>query len=93
MPMRNLLWEDRDWTVWDVFPTFDARMRMSGASSDLLVQGWLVFECEVEKRRLGPVPEGWDALPDDDLALLLKSAVPVPRRARRAEGAVPAPAG
>ncbi len=78
--MRILLQDDREWTVWDVFPTFDARVRMSGEAADLLVQGWLVFECEVEKRRLGPIPEGWDALPNDELGKLLESAVPVRRR-------------
>ncbi len=93
MPMRNLLRDDREWTVWDVLPTFDARLRMSGEAADLLVQGWLVFECDVEKRRLGPIPEGWDALPDDALVLLLASAVPVPRRTGDAAGPSPAPSG
>jgi hypothetical protein len=93
MPMRNLLQDDREWTVWDVFPTFDARMRMSGEAADQLVQGWLVFECDVEKRRLGPIPDGWDALPDADLALLLESAAPVPRRAGEVAGPFPEPAG
>lgn len=78
--MRILTWGEREWTVWDVFPTFDARMRMTGESADLLVQGWLVFECEAEKRRLGPVPDGWDALADDELGTLLDSAVHVQPR-------------
>jgi hypothetical protein len=57
------------------------------------VQGWLVFECDVEKRRLGPIPDGWDELPDHELALLLESAVPVRRRADEEEGTLPEPAG
>lgn len=93
MPMRMLLHDEREWTVWDVFPTFDARVRMSGEAADLLVQGWLVFECDVEKRRLGPIPDGWDALPDDDLVLLLESAVPVARRTGEAAGPFAGPAG
>ena len=93
MPMRNLLRDDREWTVWDVFPTFDARLRMSGEAADQLVQGWLVFECDGEKRRLGPGPEAWDALSDDDLAQLLNSAVPVTRRTGEAEAPLPEPAG
>ena len=87
--MRILLQDDREWTVWDVFPTFDARVRMSGEAADLLVQGWLVFECEVEKRRLGPIPEGWDALPNDELGRLLASAVPVRRRTGEETGRLP----
>ena len=93
MPMRSLLQDGREWTVWDVFPTFDARMRMSGEAADQLVQGWLVFECDVEKRRLGPIPDGWDELPEHDLAALLASAVPVRRRGAEAEGPLPDSAG
>jgi hypothetical protein len=36
--------------------------------------GWLCFECGSEKRRLVPVPNGWDRLPDEELAHLLDSA-------------------
>lgn len=93
MPMRSLLQDGREWTVWDVFPTFDARMRMAGEAADQLVQGWLVFECDIEKRRLGPIPDGWDELPDHDLALLLASATPVRRRVEPVEGPLPDPAG
>jgi hypothetical protein len=93
MPMRSLLQDGREWTVWDVFPTFDARMRMAGEAADQLVQGWLVFECDIEKRRLGPIPDGWDELPEHDLAALLASAVPVRRRGAEAEGPLPDPAG
>ncbi|HEY0152169.1 MAG TPA: hypothetical protein VGB92_09235 [Longimicrobium sp.] len=91
--MRSLLQDGREWTVWDVFPTFDARMRMAGEAADQLVQGWLVFECDIEKRRLGPIPDGWDELPEHDLAALLASAVPVRRRGAEAEGPLPDPAG
>ncbi len=88
MPMRILTVGESEWTVWDVFPTFDARMRMTGESADLLVQGWLVFECAVEKRRLGPVPDGWDALPDEELAGLLESATFVQPRTGEAGGSL-----
>ncbi|HEX8830028.1 MAG TPA: hypothetical protein VF705_02625 [Longimicrobium sp.] len=87
--MRILKWRETEWTVWDVFPTFEARMRMTGESADLLVQGWLVFQCELEKRRLGPIPEGWDALPDEDLVELLESASLVQRRPGEADGPYP----
>jgi hypothetical protein len=93
MPMRILTWREREWTVWDVFPTFEARMRMTGESADLLVQGWLVFQSDLEKRRLGPIPEGWDALPDEDLGGLLESAPLVRRGAGEADGPYPEPPG
>jgi hypothetical protein len=41
--------------------------------------GWLTFEADEDRRRLAPIPEGWDNLPDGRLELLLKVAVAVPR--------------
>lgn len=36
--------------------------------------GWLCFESEGEKRRLAPVPEGWDQAGPDRLATWLQAA-------------------
>lgn len=36
--------------------------------------GWLVFESAAERRRLGPVPAGWDRWPDEELRTLLRDA-------------------
>ena len=36
--------------------------------------GWLCFECREEKRRLAPVPDGWDRLPEEGLLRLLRPA-------------------
>ena len=36
--------------------------------------GWLCFESEGEKRRLAPVPEGWDEAGPDRLATWLQAA-------------------
>jgi hypothetical protein len=42
--------------------------------------GWLCFESSSgEKRRLVPVPEGWETAPDDKLWLWCRSAAEVPR--------------
>jgi hypothetical protein len=43
--------------------------------------GWLCFERGNEKRRLTPVPAGWDDAPDHELESLFDSARPVTRRA------------
>lgn len=45
--------------------------------------GWLVFECERERRRLAPVPEGWETLTDRELERLCALANVVPARAPR----------
>ena len=36
--------------------------------------GWLCFECEGEKRRLAPVPEGWQEAGPDRLSSWLQAA-------------------
>lgn len=39
-----------------------------------LQQGWLVFQCGDERRRLVPVPTGWDELSSAELAELCRRA-------------------
>jgi hypothetical protein len=45
-----------------------------------LGMGWLCFENGEEKRRLTPIPAGWDEAGDGELAGLLERARPVSRR-------------
>jgi len=45
-----------------------------------LAHGWLAFDSDSEKRRLAPIPVGWDALPDGVLARLCREANPADRR-------------
>ena len=42
--------------------------------------GWLCFECVDEKRRLAPVPEGWDRADDETIEQWCCVAKPVVRR-------------
>jgi len=42
--------------------------------------GWLCFETMGEKRRLAPVPEGWDRADDETIEQWCCVAKPVPRR-------------
>ena len=44
--------------------------------------GWLVFECDVERRRLAPIPEEWEELADEELERLCSAALVVPARTR-----------
>jgi hypothetical protein len=41
--------------------------------------GWLTFESGDEKRRLAPVPEGWERLRPQRLELLCRVAKPTTR--------------
>jgi hypothetical protein len=60
-----------------------------------LERGWLYFQMDADesaaaestKRRLAPIPPGWESLPDAELALLLARARQVTRggRGRRAQ--------
>jgi hypothetical protein len=45
--------------------------------------GWLVFECEGERRRLAPVPEDWEGLTERELERLRMLADVVPVRGGR----------
>lgn len=39
--------------------------------------GWLIFETRAERRRLGPIPPGWNYMPEDELRTLLQDAEPL----------------
>lgn len=83
-----------EWRVWQVLPyALDAqpgaadtatttRMSLNGTP---FANGWLCFESAAEKRRLAPIPEGWEFLDPKVLEALCGNAVQVP--ARRVRGA------
>jgi len=43
-------------------------------------QGWLTFESPTEKRRLAPVPSGWESFSSERLELLCRMAHPAEAR-------------
>lgn len=53
----------------------EMQFRLLGGLRD----GWLTFQCGVERRRLTPIPEGWTSLPDETLRALSTRATPVTR--------------
>lgn len=77
------------WNVWNVVPTLgrtDHRLAFAAG----MAEGWLCFESSAGKRRLVPVPDGWDAWSDDQLRSSLQAAEPVPPR-RPKEPSAPRP--
>jgi hypothetical protein len=42
------------WQVWSTTPT------AGGIQSGDFREGWITFECESSRRRLAPVPAGWE---------------------------------
>ena len=80
-----------EWRVWQVQPhvltghpdaaeTF-SRVSLNGTP---FANGWLCFESQAEKRRLAPIPEGWEVLDAGVLEELCGHAVHVPQRPARA---------
>lgn len=58
----------------------ERRTRPRLVVSQELEDGWLTFESAAGKRRLIPIPPGWQALGDAELNGLLEQAVPVRAR-------------
>jgi len=84
------------WEVWDVHPgEIDRQLRVhadparadaiaiarprAGVSRDLAT-GWLCFESLELKRRLSPIPAGWERMNDAQLADLCAKAKDAPAR-------------
>ena len=65
----------RAWSVWEMIPErMHERMRNTLGAFEI---GWLVFESSGgEKRRLSPIPEGWEDAPAPELEALCERATP-----------------
>jgi hypothetical protein len=78
----------REWRAWDVSPDdLSPRTKDEDYLAQLYHTGWIVFETKNsdDKRRLYPIPKGWNELPEAELAVLLQKAEIVPRRKLRTE--------
>jgi hypothetical protein len=79
------------WSVFRAIP-HSAPSKREKILPETFRLGWLVFECERERRRLAPVPENWEALTDHELELLCMRANVVPARPSRGRVATDAAA-
>ena len=50
------------------------RRRAASLFASALAAGWLTFECPTERRRLFPIPPGWDVCSDARLERLCEQA-------------------
>jgi hypothetical protein len=66
----------RGWRVWNVVPQHGWDDTLTPG----LGGGWLCFEHGDEKRRLSPIPGGWESAGADAMERYLHEASPVPRR-------------
>jgi hypothetical protein len=73
--------EEQVWDVWEV-RTPIATTRRILVQADLQA-GWLAFQCGEQRRRLAPLPTGWDEMSDHALLGLMDQANPIqPRMVR-----------
>jgi len=84
MAVRDFV--DAAGVAWKVWPVSPEALQPKTAAEDYLGEyeaGWLCFESEGERRRLAEYPEGWAALSDAELHVLLRAAAVVPERKSR----------
>lgn len=69
------------WDVWEVRPAHVERRTPALAFGPHLQEGWLAFQSGDDRRRLAPIPSGWQQLGVAELRALLRQSEPVaPRR-------------
>jgi hypothetical protein len=59
------------WRIWSTLPS-----NPNVVSADLR-DGWLTFDSGSSRRRLVPIPAGWEDLPDSRIELLIKVATSI----------------
>jgi hypothetical protein len=65
-----------EWTVFEVKRASAARDLVPG----LMKTGWLCFENGTHKKRIAPIPAGWEELSDAALLALARDVSPQPKR-------------
>ena len=82
--------DGQEWQVWDVLPSRESEpgSRSSTYLPAEMAEGWLCFEAGEQKRRLTPLPAGWEDADDAVIADLLHASVPARPRRIHAELAV-----
>jgi len=80
MALRTFVSHDgTEWNVWNVVPTLMHNERKVSLSIGM-THGWLCFESRGIKRRIVPIPEGWEAWSDAELDTALAASQAVERR-------------
>lgn len=73
MPIREFTDSSKTrWLVWSTVPTI-------GGVVGPMRDGWLTFESSSARRRLIPIPAGWEDAPPSRLELMCRAASPVRR--------------
>ena len=80
--MRTLI--DRAGVTWDIYEVYPlVERRAVSRVPDQYRTGWLCFQSALERRRLAPVPLGWQEWDERSLLNALISGEAFPRRTPR----------
>ncbi len=74
MALREFMDQSTPWRAWDVRPTGALRPGSPLPTAPGLEAGWICFESAGEKRRLAPIPEGWEVWSEERLRASLAEA-------------------
>ena len=79
--IRQRIFDDFRGKRWRVFAVYPTTSTIDPAALPAAFrEGWLSFESEDEKRRIAPIPEGWEELSTEELRLLCHRARKAPKR-------------
>jgi hypothetical protein len=84
MAHRDLLDSDGvEWQVWAVIPPLTdglvhtTTLDTNAGFTPELRHGWVAFQSRSERKRLMPIPPGWEEMNEAELRALLATATPV----------------
>lgn len=81
LPVTHRAFVDEAGVSWDAFAVYPSAEKTGRARLPEPYQhGWLSFDSGAERRRLSPIPEGWQEAGDDALVRMCERAEPAPRR-------------
>ena len=75
-----------EWQVWEVLPgklgteVLTKTLSRAKLQGTAFAEGWLCFEAGEQKRRLAPIPAGWQFRDRSILESMCAEATPVPAR-------------
>lgn len=84
-----------EWRVWEVFPATNSQstsaetLSRASLKNTAFANGWLCFESPQEKRRLAPIPPGWEFREPPLLEQLRDQATIVPIRPGSGQRGIP----
>jgi hypothetical protein len=71
--LREFVHDGVTWTVWATYPSGGAVAVVAGFEV-----GWITFESDIGKRRLSPIPPGWEEFTEEQLWECFHRAIPAP---------------